>query len=771
MSFVKKTIASAAAIAALVAVPTATAVADDAPAQDTAAVQSVAGQPLLSSLQIMIGTGFQEIDLGQALNGGYDMWVNDLKSVNLEAMTYSGHATSIAPAYVTSVDGMTMTVDIWAYGADGQSANYVVRFHKVPSQDTTLTYLNVDNYEIDLAQAQTANGYVINVDDLSAISGTVLASSTADGATLLSAGSAGDGVNSKAYMFYVVAEDGETISPTYTVRFVRNLSSDTSLSSLTVDGHVIDLAQAGTTYGYTITVKDPSAVNTSLIGGAWASGAKVVLNGTSTSTDGSVLRCVYTVVAEDGTQGASYQVNFAKAASSSTTLTSLTVDGYVVYDLAQGLTDATTTKGYTIKVKNPQAIDPSVIGGSWAAGADVKLGATVEGKNKVSYTYYVVAEDGTQGTASYKVTFKKAKKSSATGLTTLTVDGYVVYDAAKGLTDATTTEGYTVKVEDLSAIDPSVIGGSWAAGADVLLGGSSEAADGSSVSYTYYVVAEDGTQGTASYKVTFKKAKKSSATGLTTLTVDGYVVYDPAQGLTDATTTDGHVITVDDPSAIDPNVIGGAWAAGADVKLGATVEGKNKVSYTYYVVAEDGTQGTASYKVTFKKAKKSSDATLTTLTVDGYVAYDAVKGPFDATTTDGHTFVVDDPSAIDPSVIGGAWAAGADVLLGGSSEAADGSSVSYFYYVVAEDGTRSEVTYKVNFVKAQDGETPTEPEEPGKDDETTTPAEDEQKADENKPDEKKSALGETGSAVLGVSVFALLLAAGSAVIFVMRKRA
>ena len=269
MSFVKKTIASAAAIAALVAVPTATAVADDAPAQDTVAVQSVADQPLLSSLQIMIGTGFQEIDLGQALNGGYDMWVNDLKSVNLEAMTYSGHATSIAPAYVTSVDGMTMTVDIWAYGADGQSANYVVRFHKVPSQDTTLTYLNVDNYEIDLAQAQTANGYVINVDDLSAISGTVLASSTADGATLLSAGSAGDGVNSKAYMFYVVAEDGETISPTYTVRFVRNLSSDTSLSSLTVDGHVIDLAQAGTTYGYTITVKDPSAVNTSLIGGAW----------------------------------------------------------------------------------------------------------------------------------------------------------------------------------------------------------------------------------------------------------------------------------------------------------------------------------------------------------------------------------------------------------------------------------------------------------------------------------------------------------------------
>ena len=105
--------------------------------------------------------------------------------------------------------------------------------------------------------------------------------------------------------------------------------------------------------------------------------------------------------------------------------------------------------------------------------------------------------------------------------------------------------------------------------------------------------------------------------------------------------------------------------------------------------------------------------------------------------------------------------------------------MSYFYYVVAEDGTRSEVTYKVNFVKAQDGETPTEPEEPGTDDETptepeepgtddetTTPAEDEQKADENKP-----ALGETGSAVLGVSVFALLLAAGSAVIFVMRKRA
>ena len=60
---------------------------------------------------------------------------------------------------------------------------------------------------------------------------------------------------------------------------------------------------------------------------------------------------------------------------------------------------------------------------------------------------------------------------------------------------------------------------------------------------------------------------------------------------------------------------------------------------------------------------------------------------------------------------------------------------------------------------------PTEPEEPGKDDETTTPAEDEQKADANKP------LGKYGSAVLGVSVFALLLAAGSAVIFVMRKRA
>ena len=591
MSFVKKTIASAAAIAALVAVPTATAVADDAAAQSVA-VQAEAG-PLVTSLTI---SGYT-VDTNKAMHGGADIWVDDLSAVYPAAIGGSTPANVSITLGQYQTENNVLTAEYMVWQGNTVAQRYVVRFHKVPSHDATLSYLNVDNYEIDLTQAQTANGYVINVDDLSSISGTVLASSTAAGATLLSAGSAGDGVNSKAYMFYVVAEDGETISPTYTVRFVRNLSSDTSLSSLTVDGHVIDLAQAGTTYGYTITVKDPSAVNTSLIGGAWASGAKVVLNGTSTSTDGSVLRCVYTVVAEDGTQGASYQVNFAKAASSSTTLTSLTVDGYVVYDPAQGLTDATTNKGYTIKVKNPQAIDPSVIGGSWAAGADVLLGASSEAPNgsSVSYTYYVVAEDGTQGTASYKVTFKKAKKSSATGLTTLTVDGYVVYDAAKDLTDATTTEGYTVKVED--------------------------------------------------------------------------------------------------------------------------------------------------------------------------------------------------PSAIDPSVIGGAWAAGADVLLGGSSEAPDGSSMSYFYYVVAEDGTRGEATYKVNFVKVQDGETPTEPEEPGKDDETTTPAEptepeepgkddetttpaeDEQKTDENKPDENKSALGETGSAVLGVSVFALLLAAGSAVIFVMRKRA
>ena len=654
MSFVKKTIASAAAIAALVAVPTATAVADDASAQDTATVQAQA---------------------------------SSVNSITVGAWTVYDSTMGISnPTYVVDDLNAVNPHDIWASGGN--------------------VYLGTQR---------------------------------TDGKTFL------------------IVQYYDDAGNTYDVTFTRTPSSDTTVTSLTAGGYNVDLAKAATVEGDFIEVADLSAVDFAAVGGSWAYGVTVTK---AAETDGDgYARILYMVAAEDGTQGPTYTVTFQQTKKSSdTTLTDLSVDGYHI-----DLDAAATVEGYTIEVDDPSAVNPEAISGSWAKGSDVKLGATAEGKNKVSYTYYVVAEDGTTGKVAYQVNFVKSP-STDTHITNLIVDG----DYAIDLTQAATSEGYTIAVADPFAVDPTVIAGSWAAGADVKLGATVEGKN--KVSYTYYVVAEDGKTQGPDYKVTFVKAK-NSATTLSTLTVDGYVVYEPAQGLTDATTTDGHVITVDDPSAIDPNVIGGAWAAGADVKLGATVEGKNKVSYTYYVVAEDGTQGTASYKVTFKKAKKSSDATLTTLTVDGYVAYDAVKGPFDATTTDGHTFVVDDPSAIDPSVIGGAWAAGADVLLGGSSEAADGSSVSYFYYVVAEDGTRSEVTYKVNFVKAQDGETPTEPEEPGKDDETTTPAEDEQKADENKPDEKKSALGETGSAVLGVSVFALLLAAGSAVIFVMRKRA
>ena len=516
-----------------------------------------------------------------------------------------------------------------------------------------------------------------------------------------------------------------------------------SVNSITVGAWTVYDSTMGIS-NPTYVVDDLNAVNPHDI---WASGGNVYLG--VQWTDGKT----YLIVQYYDDAGNTYDVTFTRTPSSDTTVTSLTAGGYNV-DLAK----AATVEGDFIEVADLSAVDFAAVGGSWAYGVTVTKAAETDGDGYARILYMVAAEDGTQG-PTYTVTFQQTKKSSDTTLTDLSVDGYHI-----DLDAAATVEGYTIEVDDPSAVNPEAISGSWAKGSDVKIGATAEGKN--KVSYTYYVVAEDGTTGKVAYQVNFVKSP-SMDTHITNLIVDG----DYAIDLTQAATSEGYTIAVADPFAVDPTVIAGSWAAGADVKLGATVEGKNKVSYTYYVVAEDGTQGTASYKVTFKKAKKSSDATLTTLTVDGYVAYDAVKGPFDATTTDGHTFVVDDPSAIDPSVIGGAWAAGADVLLGGSSEAADGSSVSYFYYVVAEDGTRSEVTYKVNFVKAQDGETPTEPEEPGKDDETTTPAEDEQKADENKPDENKSALGDTGSAVLGVSVFALLLAAGSAVIFVMRKRA
>lgn len=655
--------------------------------------------------------------------------------------------------------------------------NIKATFVREKNSDTTLSQLIIDGkYYVDLNKAKTVEGQTFEVADPAAVKGKDVAGASAFGSTVVADKTAWDD-NSVSWTYYVVAEDGTRGTDSYKVTFKKEskpLSNKTDVAKFSVDGKVVydrttGKTAAATKKGVTIEVADPAAINPDNVKVIEGDKGVQVIKGSAVWTDkNDAVTYTYYVVAEDGTMGKTqYKVTFKHIKSSETGLTFLSVGGYEV-----NVKDAATQDGYTVLVKDPSKVDPKVIGAAMAKGAKLEYGGMTTLEDGVSYFYYVVAEDGTRS-VTYRVNFREAPKSDATGLSKLVIDNHVVYDAKKGITDATSPEGHTVKVKDPSKVNASAIDGKWDEGATPKLGATATDPSGDVVSYTYYVVAEDGvTVSPTTYKVNFER-EKCSGTDLYKLTVNDYDI-----DLAKAQTTDGDVIEVpaDKFHSIDPKDYTYQASTNAKVLLGGTETAKDDsyVAYTYYVVAEDGTRGN-SYKVTFKKTADalSHKTDVAKITVDGYVIYDRQVGNTAAATADGVTIKVADPTAIDPSKVEALGDPGIRVIMGSKVWDNDSSAVTYSYYVVAEDGTTiSPTQYTVTFAKAESGETPVKPEQKP---DQTKPADD-QKTDTKKPaaekkTTKKAVLSKTGAAVAGVGVFALIAAAGAAVLFTIRKRA
>ena len=205
----------------------------------------------------------------------------------------------------------------------------------------------------------------------------------------------------------VTAEDGTT-QLEYEVEFFEELSSDATLTDLTVDGESLQNFDPETYYyAYWVPsgTQNPPAVDGIV---NYAAATLEITQAPEIPGTASIL-----VTAEDGTTQLEYEVEFFEGLSSDATLTDLTVDGESI----EGFDPETTYYAYWVPsgTQNPPAVDGIV--NYAAATIEITQAPEIPGTASI----LVTAEDGTTQ-LEYEVEFFEELSSDAT-LTDLTVDG------------------------------------------------------------------------------------------------------------------------------------------------------------------------------------------------------------------------------------------------------------------------------------------------------------------------------------------------------------
>lgn len=402
------------------------------------------------------------------------------------------------------------------------------------------------------------------------------------------------------------------------------LSQKPVVASVTVDGEAVTFADVNGEPTATVEVVDPANIDVEA----------VVKGGTWTESGGGDADHVYLFTPADGSAPVHYHIRTIKKAalSSDKSWFSVVIPGVDKQFTPADFTETTDVAGFTKHVAEPIVVDDlSVIPDeiesfSGATGSAtttfVPLGSTSDQDSKTVY-FGVKAEDGSVD--EYVVTFKLAEQapSSVKSFTSLTIGGSPKTFTPEDFTKATDPAGFpvytakeSVEVEDLAAVDATVLGGSTPAGVQILPGGESVAADGSSKTVRVLLVAEDGSQD--QYEVTFtQKAKDEPATPssqawITNIVVDGYSVMreDFKPSTEDSNVHNLVTIEVEDLDAITGAVesISGMGtlpeASSASVE-GVNTAGKQHKAYTYTVTAEDGSQ--ADYVIDFVQKDKKVD--------------------------------------------------------------------------------------------------------------------------------------------------------------------
>ncbi|MBV8388274.1 MAG: cadherin-like beta sandwich domain-containing protein [Mucilaginibacter sp.] len=367
------------------------------------------------------------------------------------------------------------TITVVVTAQDGvTSSTYTITVTRAPSSIATLSNLTLSsgsltptfasgtiNYTASVANAITSIAVTPTTTDATAtvkVNGFTVISGNASGAINLSVGA-------NTITTVVTAQDGTT-TDTYTVIVNRAPSSIATLSNLTLSSGSLAPVFASSTTSYTTgvsnattsitvtpTVTDPTAtvtVNGKAVISGSASGAISLAIGPNTVT--------VVVTAQDGTTKDTYTVVVTRTASSTATLSNLTISSGT---LAPNFNTSVTS--YAVSVPNavgsvtvtPTATDANatitVNGATVASGSPSGLIPLVVGSNVVNVV--VTAQDGTIVT--YTITVSRTPATSVV-LANLTISSGslapnfsgTVFSYASAVANATTSLTVTATTSD-----------------------------------------------------------------------------------------------------------------------------------------------------------------------------------------------------------------------------------------------------------------------------------------------------------------------------------
>ena len=574
-------------------------------------------------------------------------------TVNDSGATYViklGGVTDADGVVSLSVGSNVITIEVTAEDDDTTQTYTITVTRASPSSDATLSALTLNgidfstfasgttSYSAQVANSVSQTTVTPTVNDSGATYVIKLGGVTdADGVVSVSVGS-------NVITVEVTAEDDETTRTyTVTVTRARPLSTDATLSALTLSG--IDFGtfdSTTTTYGAQVANSVSQTTVTPTVNDSGAS--YVIKLGGVTDADGEISLAVGSnavtveVAAEDNKTTQTYTVTVTRAEPPSTdaTLSALTLSGIDFGTFASG------TTSYSAQVANSVSqttITPTVkhAGASYV----IKLGGVTDADGVVSLsvgsnviTVEVTAkDDNTTKTYTVSVT-RAAPPSTDATLSALMLSGIdfgtfdsstITYSAQVANSVSQTT--VTPTLNDSGASYVTKLGGVTDADGVVSL------SVGSNV-ITVEVTAEDDNT-TQSYTVTVTRAEPPSTDAtLSGLTLSGIDFDTFASGTTSYSAQVANSVsqttvtpTLNDSGASFVTKLGGVTDVDGVVSLSV---GSNVI--TVEVAAEDD-ETTQTYTVTVTRAEPptpelSDDATLSSLTLS-----DIDFGTFDSTTT------------------------------------------------------------------------------------------------------------------------------------------
>ncbi|MCY4572352.1 MAG: cadherin-like beta sandwich domain-containing protein [Gemmatimonadetes bacterium] len=570
---------------------------------------------------------------------------NDVESTTVTATANdAGAGVAISPDDADdATDGHQIDLDVGdneitvtVTAANGGTADYTVTVTRAASSDNSLSALSLSDVTLTPAFASDVFAYTADVANEIASTTVEATANDADNASVSIAPAdasmleMGHQVNldvgDNVITVTVTAADGTTQD--YTVTVTRPISTDATLSALSLDGITFSPMFASGTTAYTATAGYDDAETTVDATASHSAATMAIVPADADATaDGhqvalSVGSNVITVrvTAEDGTTQQDYTVSVTRdgAPSSDATLSALTLSGVdLTFDPATtdytasvgNDVDETTVTALQTHSSASVAISPADADADAANGHQVALGV---GDTEITVT--VRAENGAE--EEYTVTVTRAMSSDAT-LGEVTVNGGMPLEP-----DA--SGNYAAEVEYEIAVATIVTNANSSAASVVIVpDDADDAADGHQVALnvgdnaiSVVVYAQDGTR--ADYTVTVTRA--AADVSLSELTVDETPLTPDGDGnyateVAYNVNNNSAVVTI---AATATDEAGGATVAYSgtdadDMTDGhqvALAVGPNVTTVT--VTAADGST-TADYDVTITRA---ADASLRSLTVN-----------------------------------------------------------------------------------------------------------------------------------------------------------